>query len=105
MNFSIAINTHEGDEYRVTLESRKLPDDLNEIPQTIKTIPPQEYRSKLFTLMFARYAELNRLTGITDTPIHIKTIAEDAYVHLISRNDDLQIVDDLKDDILYHYSK
>lgn len=62
-------------------------DDLNEIPNGSHSIPPQEYRSRLFSMMFDRYITSHSIKGIFDTPIIIKdAVGNKQYIHIIARS-------------------
>ena len=62
-------------------------DFLNLIPNTKKnTMPPQEYRSRLFERMFQRYVKQHQLDGVRLSVVEINGINEKYYVHVIYRN-------------------
>jgi hypothetical protein len=71
-------------------------DDMNEIPNGNHDIPPQEYRSRLFSCMFARYIKLNGINVISDTPIEFPdAVGNNQYVHVISHNKYLSSVEEI----------
>ena len=62
-------------------------DFLNLIPNTKKnSMPPQEYRSRLFERMFQRYVKQHQLDGVRLSVVEINGINEKYYVHVIYRN-------------------
>lgn len=68
-------------------------DDLNEIPSGNHKIPSQEYRSRLFSLMFERYLNVHKTVEATDTPIVIRdAVGQNQYVHIIARKKHAQSV-------------
>lgn len=61
-------------------------DFINPIPHTSKnSMPPQEYRSRLFDRMFQRYSRLHGLSDVHLSIVEIKGINEKYYFHLIYR--------------------
>ena len=61
-------------------------DFINPIPHTKKTsMPPQEYRSNLFRLMFERYVSLHDIDDVHLSVITAKGIDDTYYFHLIYR--------------------
>lgn len=61
-------------------------DFLNPIPNTNKnTMPPQEYRSRLFENMFQRYVRGHHIDNIRLSVIEINGINEKYYFHVIYR--------------------
>ena len=62
-------------------------DFINFLPATKKGIPVQEYRSKLFSLMFDRYVTQHHLSGFSNKVVEIEGVAEHFYFHIISRSE------------------
>lgn len=61
-------------------------DFINPIPRTSKnSMPPQEYRSRLFEKMFQRYVQLNGMTDVRLSVVEINGINEKYYFHVIHR--------------------
>ena len=61
-------------------------DFINPIPHTSKnTMPPQEYRSRLFDKMFQRYCLQHGLTDVRLSVVEINGINEKYYFHVIYR--------------------
>ena len=61
-------------------------DFINSIPNTSKnTMPPQEYRSRLFEKMFQRYVKLHNLNNVRLSVVEINGINEKYYFHVIYR--------------------
>lgn len=61
-------------------------DFINPIPRTLKnTIPPQEYRSRLFERMFQRYTLQHNLQAVRLSVVEINGINEKYYFHVIYR--------------------
>ena len=61
-------------------------DFLNPIPNTSKnTMPPQEYRSRLFEKMFRRYVRQYSLGNVRLSVVEINGINEKYYFHVIYR--------------------
>ena len=61
-------------------------DFINPIPHTSKnTMPPQEYRSRLFEKMFQRYTNQHCLTDVRLSVVEINGINEKYYFHVIYR--------------------
>ncbi len=59
-------------------------DFINPIPHTSKnTMPPQEYRSRLFEKMFQRYVRENIMKDVRLSVVEINGINEKYYFHLI----------------------
>ena len=65
-------------------------DFINLIPSTKKNIPVQEYRSRLFSLMFNRYVSLHGLEGYTNKVVIVQGVAEPYYFHVIAREEHIQ---------------
>lgn len=61
-------------------------DFVNPIPHTSKnTMPPQEYRSRLFDKMFQRYSRQHDFTDVRLSVVEINGINEKYYFHVIYR--------------------
>ena len=61
-------------------------DFINPIPKTKKnSMPPQEYRSKLFDLMFQRYVKQHGIEGVRLSVVEVNGINEIYYFHVIYR--------------------
>ena len=62
-------------------------DFINFLPATKRRMPVQEYRSRLFSLMFDRYVAQHLLDGFSNKVIEIEGVAEKFYFHIISRKE------------------
>lgn len=61
-------------------------DFINPIPHTSKnTMPPQEYRSRLFAKMFQRYSRQHGITDVRLSVVEINGINEKYFFHVIYR--------------------
>ena len=61
-------------------------DFINPIPRTSKnSMPPQQYRSRLFDMMFQRYCQQHGISGIRLSVVEINGINEKYYFHVIYR--------------------
>lgn len=61
-------------------------DFINPIPRTKKNgMPPQEYRSKLFDMMFQRYTKTHGIHDVRLSVVEIKGVNEIYYFHVIYR--------------------
>lgn len=60
-------------------------DFIGLLPNTTKTMSVQKYRSLLFSKMFERYVKTHHIDGVRNHIVTIKGVAEDYYVHIISR--------------------
>ena len=81
-------------------------DFLNPIPHTKKTsMPPQEYRSNLFRLMFERYVSLHDIDDVHLSVITAKGIDDTYYFHLIYRECHAHLAPVISQDIKEGYSK
>lgn len=81
-------------------------DDLNEIPRCrIRNISPQEYRSNLFSLMFERYVTKHGIQSVHDVTIRINAIDHCLFFHFISRDEHMDLIDEIKEDFAATYSK
>lgn len=81
-------------------------DFINPIPHTKKTsMPPQEYRSNLFRLMFERYVSLHEIDDVHLSVITAKGIDDTYYFHLIYRECHAHLAPVISQDIKEGYSK
>ena len=81
-------------------------DDLNEIPRCrTRNISPQEYRSNLFSLMFERYVTKHGIQSVHDVTIRINAIDHCLFFHFISRDEHMDLIDEIKEDFAATYSK
>ena len=63
-------------------------DFVNPIPKTKKnSMPPQEYRSKLFDVMFQRYVRLHGIHDVRLSVVEVNGINEIYYFHVIYREE------------------
>lgn len=62
-------------------------DFINFLPATKKNISVQEYRSRLFSIMFDRYVSQHNLTDYSNKVVEIEGVAENFYFHVISRKE------------------
>ena len=62
-------------------------DFINLLPATRKSIPVQEYRSRLFSAMFKRYMSQQDKDVFCDDEIKINGVAETFYFHVIYRKE------------------
>ena len=61
-------------------------DFLNFIPHTTKnTLPPQEYRSRLFERMFQRYVKQHGINKVRLSVVEVNGVNEKYYFHVIYR--------------------
>lgn len=61
-------------------------DFINSIPKTSKnSMPPQEYRSRLFDKMFQRYTHHHGITNVRLSVVEINGVNEKYYFHVIYR--------------------
>ena len=61
--------------------------DFIHIVPSQKTIPVQEYRSRLFSAMFNRYVTRHHLVGFCNHVVAIEGVAETFYFHVIYRKE------------------
>lgn len=81
-------------------------DFINPIPHTKKTsMPPQEYRSNLFRLMFERYVSMHDIDDVHLSVITAKGIDDTYYFHLIYRECHAHLAPVISQDIKEGYSK
>lgn len=81
-------------------------DFINPIPHTKKTsMPPQEYRSNLFRLMFERYVSLHDIDDVHLSVITAKGIDDNYFFHLIYRECHAHLAPVISKDIKEGYSK
>lgn len=122
-DFVRLLSTDEGDVYHITLSEDTILfsqdtlkiingvkvvgiDFLNPIPHTKKTsMPPQEYRSNLFRLMFERYVSLHDIDDVHLSVITAKGIDDTYFFHLIYRECHAHLAPVISQDIKEGYSK
>lgn len=81
-------------------------DFINSIPNTSKnTMPPQEYRSKLFEKMFQRYVKLHNLSHVRLSVVEINGINEKYYFHVIYRENHSMLASMIGSDLRDGFSK
>ncbi len=81
-------------------------DDMTPIPHTNKEILPQEYRSRLFSLLFERYIRENNIEDVGNYPVRINDVdGHPMIIHLFARDSHRQYVDIIKKDLMTNYSK
>lgn len=80
-------------------------DFLSPIPATKKKIPPQQYRSLLFTKMFEYYVSHHSVGNVVQSVLTISGIDEDYYIHIIARSEHMKYVHLISEDIRTGYSK
>lgn len=81
-------------------------DFINPIPKTLKnSMPPQEYRSRLFERMFQRYTHLQHLEGICLSVVEINGINEKYYFHVIYRQKHSVLASIIGDDLKEGFGK
>ena len=80
-------------------------DFINPIPHTKKNLPPQQYRSDLFRLMFERYVRQKEINGVHLSVITVSGIEETFYFHLIYRDRHAMYAPLIGQDIEAGYSK
>lgn len=74
--------------------------DEKDVKRRDSEVLPQEYRSNLFSAMFARRMERIGSTDITDYPIMAESVNGPIYIHIIAWNKHAFIVEQIKDMIL-----
>lgn len=80
-------------------------DFLNPVPSSNKPMPPQEYRSRLFSLMFQRYVHHHEIEGVSEVIVRVDGIEEVYYFHMITRNRHLGTVKQIATDIQGQFQK
>ena len=80
-------------------------DFINYIPASKKKIPVQEYRSRLFELMFNRYVSLHHIDYLCNKVVKIEGVAEDFYFHIIYRKEHLQYAEIIAEGHLKDFGK
>ena len=81
-------------------------DFLNPIPNTRKnSMPPQEYRSRLFDKMFQRYVKLHHINNVRLSVVEINGINEKYYFHVIYRENHSILASIIGSDIKEGYDK
>ena len=68
-------------------------------------MPPQEYRSNLFRLMFERYVSMHDIDDVHLSVITAKGIDDTYYFHLIYRECHAHLAPVISQDIKEGYSK
>ena len=83
-------------------------DDMTPIPSRNtnsdnKDLPVNEYRSRLFTHIFDSYMSSHQVSGVSNTPIRLDNyengMGYSLFFHLIARDQHIDIVEMLKDEI------
>ena len=69
-------------------------DDMHEVPcmSGKKNMPPQAYRSRLFSRMFERYISANHVECVQNYPVEIHLDDRDIFIHLISTADKFPVM-------------
>ena len=82
-------------------------DDLNDVPmsQRKEDMWPQEYRSRLFSVMYNRYIAINNIQDMMDVIFKIDQDDRPLFMHLIARQCHARYVELLKAYIIEHYGK
>ena len=80
-------------------------DDLNAIPNNLKNIEPQAYRSQLFSALFSRHVNKYNIIGIEDISICIDSMGNNEYIHFITRSEHLKYIEIIKNNIEEIYIK
>ncbi|MBR5747484.1 MAG: hypothetical protein IKY01_01715 [Prevotella sp.] len=81
-------------------------DFLSVIPNTSKnTMPPQEYRSRLFERMFQRYIKLHGIGNIRLSVVEINGINEKYFFHVIYREDHSMLASMIGNDLKEGFGK
>ena len=81
-------------------------DFINPIPRTTKnTLPPQEYRSRLFKRMFQRYVRQNSINDVHLSIVEVSGINESYYFHIIYRDGQANVATMIADDLREGYGK
>ena len=80
-------------------------DFMSPIPATSKKIPPQQYRSILFTRMFERYVLHHPVGNVIQSVLTISGMTDDYYIHIIARSEHMRFVNLISEDIRTGYSK
>jgi hypothetical protein len=93
----------EGDVYHITLSEDN---GVLSAPNTSKnTMPPQEYRSRLFEKMFQRYVNLHNLSNVRLSVVEINGINEKYYFHVIYRESHLVLASMIGSDLKEGFGK
>ena len=81
-------------------------DFINPIPRTSKNaMPPQEYRSNLFEMMFKRYTKVHQINNIRLSVVEINGIGEKYYFHVIYREGHSMLASIIGGDLREGFSK
>ena len=83
-------------------------DDISDVPMSIKkkedSLSVQTYRNRLFTKLFDKIGKKLSLS-VVDTPIYIDACGNDIYIHIISREIHIDVVDKIKKNIHFGFDK
>lgn len=81
-------------------------DFLNAIPNTTKnTMPPQEYRSRLFEKMFLRHVRQNGINRVRLSVVEINGIDEKYFFHVIYRENHSMLASMIGNDLKEGFDK
>ena len=81
-------------------------DFINPIPRTIKnSMPPQEYRSRLFDKMFQRFIKQRGIRDVCLSVVEINGINEKYYFHVIYRERHSMLANLIGSDLKEGFSK
>lgn len=81
-------------------------DFIDPIPHTSKnSMPPQEYRSRLFDRMFQRYSKQHGITNVRLSVVEINGINEKYYFHVIYREDHSLLASMIGRDLKFGFDK
>ncbi len=75
-------------------------DDLTDVYRHDNTIPPQEYRSRLFSKMFDKYTYDNNINDVINYRVHIQDGLTPRFAHFITPKEYLPAVKRLEDKIM-----
>lgn len=83
-------------------------DDISDVPMSFNKeksgILVQEYRNRLFTTLFKKYAKKMDV-AVVDTPIYIDACGNDIYIHLMSREIHVDMAQKISRDIHEGFDK
>lgn len=80
-------------------------DDLNEIPNSIKSMEPQAYRSRLFSAMFERFIASHEVERVENVSICIDSVGRSEFLHFIVRSHHQKYIDFIRENIEEIYIK
>ena len=80
-------------------------DFLNPVPTNRQGLSPQEYRSRLFSLMFQRYITHNNILNVSDVLVTIEGEDDQYFIHMIARQQHLFIVQQLGERLRKDFEK